>query len=140
MDDHLLNKFAELILKGGINIQEGQCISVAAEPIHWPFINLLERKAYELGAKFVKTDLNHPQSDLNKANYRKSEYLDYIPEYTKSMVDTFVDNKWSFIRFDGKEDLDLLKKMDQKANAVTMKATLIANKPLNMARMEGACT
>lgn len=138
MNESIESKYIELILKNGISIQEGQCISIACDPIHWEFVNKLTKRAYELGAKYVRADLNHAYHQIARTNFSKKEFLTYVPTYQKSMTDTYVNEKWSLIRFDGAADPDINKQMNQDSNSIITKSMLEVTKPLRDSIMSGA--
>ncbi len=137
--EKIYDKFADLLLKTGIGLQEGGKLVLTAEPVHWDFINRLEQRAYELGAAYVHTELYHPKGLINRCNYRKEEYIDYVPSFQKSIIDTYVEEEWSFIYFDGMEDPDILGKLNQDSFASYQKALLKITKPAKLARIKGKC-
>ncbi|KKK41706.1 MAG: Aminopeptidase 2, partial [Candidatus Lokiarchaeum sp. GC14_75] len=64
-----LEKYAEVILKVGLNLQKGQrllILSMRETPLLElaPFVELITNKAYKMGAKFVEVIWNDPQLDL----------------------------------------------------------------------------
>ncbi|MBT3236922.1 MAG: aminopeptidase [Bdellovibrionales bacterium] len=132
--------YAELILKSGIKIREGQCIQIQAEPYHWPFVHILEKKAYELGAKYVYCKIDHPMSTVNMSRYQKAEYRGSVPSFLKPMIESLIEDEWSFLYFDGKADPELGKQINQEAMVKTQQAMMKTVKPMVAARMDGRCT
>ncbi|KKM82335.1 hypothetical protein LCGC14_1320700, partial [marine sediment metagenome] len=64
-----LEKYVEVILKVGLNLQKGQrllILSMRGTPLLElaPFVELVTKKAYQMGAKFVEVIWNDPQLDL----------------------------------------------------------------------------
>ena len=65
-----LEKYAEVILKVGVNLQKGQRLLIGANDFGTslldlaPFIELIAKKAYQLGARFVEVIWNDPQLHL----------------------------------------------------------------------------
>ena len=65
-----LEKYVEVILKVGVNLQKGQRLLITPHGLVTPlldlapFIELIVKKAYQLGAKFVEVIWNDPQLHL----------------------------------------------------------------------------
>ncbi len=65
-----LEKYAEVILKVGVNLQKGQRLLITPHGFGTslldlaPFIELIVKKAYQLGARFVEVLWNDPQLHL----------------------------------------------------------------------------
>ncbi len=133
MDQKFLERYADLLLGMGVALDEGRALSIACEPVHWDFVNILIKKAYQAGAKYVKVDLQHALAGIYRANYSKEEYLSYVPPYFAAEIETFLDERWSLIRLDGKEDPDIYKMIDQERNGIITKATREVAKPLRNA-------
>ena len=49
----MLEKYAELIIKQGVNLQKGQELLIEASIDSYPLVRLLTKQAYEVGAKDV---------------------------------------------------------------------------------------
>ena len=49
----MLEKYAELIIKQGVNLQKGQDLFIEASIDSYQLVRLLTKKAYEVGAKDV---------------------------------------------------------------------------------------
>lgn len=138
--EEIKDKYAELILKQGIGIREGQCVRIQTEPYHWSFVHILEKKAYELGARFVHCKVDHIMSQVNMSRYQKPEYRGTVPGYLEKIVENLIEDEWSFINFDGKAEPELGKLIDQSAIVETNRNTMNIMKPLIAARMDGRCT
>ncbi len=137
MDKELLNRYADLILSVGINLQQGDNLLIRAEPIHLYFVDILEKLAYEKGARFIRFKMTASKSTLNRVSYQKEEYLDYIPSDYESTVDAYVDEGWCVISIEGMEDPDIFSEMDQERFAKMQKPLLEKSKKLMRAAMSG---
>lgn len=135
-----LDKYANLLLEIGVALQEGQNLVIQTEPIHAKFAYLVERLAYEKGARLVSVELSSPESKLNRANFSKEEYLDYVTPYLKEKFKGYVDDGWALIHIGGKEDMKALQALNQENNAVMHRAVMPLLKDLIMARSMGKCT
>ena len=54
----LLSKYAALAVEVGVNVQPGQTLVVTAPLLAAPFVRLVVRRAYEVGAKHVHVEWN----------------------------------------------------------------------------------
>jgi hypothetical protein len=52
-DENLLKKYAELVVRVGANVGEGQDVAISAFVEHAPFVRALTASAYEAGARSV---------------------------------------------------------------------------------------
>ena len=64
MEKKLLDKYAEVVIKKGINLYNGQCLSVTCGINDYPFAVALSECAYKNGAKFV--DINVVSNEVVK--------------------------------------------------------------------------
>lgn len=126
-DIKLQEKYAELALRTGVNLQKGQALMINAPIEEAGFTRIVVRKAYELGAKDVTINWQDDEISLLKYQYASEKVLTDIPQW-------FVDKYLSYAK-DGAALLnikstnpDLLKDVDSakvakatKANAEAMK-------------------
>ncbi len=139
MNEKIFRNWARLVLKTGVNLQNGENLIIRGEQIQWEAAMALEIEAYKMGAKNIVTDLEHPQSLKNRVMYQKECYLEELPSYTKVKIDTCVAEKWSTIFIGGLEYPHLYEDMDQKKNAIITKKTREISKKFSDARMAGSC-
>ena len=114
MLESVKEKLADLVLEFGVNFQAGQKLALGGEPVHWDFINLLAKKAYERGAAFVNPELVSPMISIHRSQHQEEQYLDYVPQYKKAQIDQYVDEGWSFVNVGGMEDPDIYQQMNQE--------------------------
>jgi len=80
-----LEKYADLILKVGLNLQKGQRlliipIELASSTIELaPFIEVIARKAYQIGARFIEVLWNNPQMHLIRFQYAPRDSFEEYP-------------------------------------------------------------
>ncbi len=114
----LLNRYADLILTHGVNLQKDQILNISVEAYGRDFAMLLTEKAYKIGAKAVYVDLIDTRATQLKLHYSNVENLKFIPDYMVKKYDEFVDKKISTIRLICPENPDILKHEDPlKINA-----------------------
>lgn len=122
MNSEILNKYADLLLQVGVNVQKGQNVLIKTEPYHHHFANLLAEKAYQLGAKYV--DMSFATPGLTKARlaYSTEENLSFVPEYVKAFSDEWAHKDSCLLNVRGSENPDWLADVDQDRNAIIAKA------------------
>lgn len=125
--DNLLDKYAQLCVKVGINIKEGQPLVVNAPIEGLEFVRKLAENAYKLGASEVH--VNWSDELLTKLKYENSP-MEVFENYPKWKADSLVDfakRGAGFISISS-EDPELLKEMDPKKVSTANKAASIALK------------
>lgn len=86
-----LKKYAELIVKCGLNVKEGQEVIIGCELDQPDFVALCVEECYKCGASKVRVDWSHmPISKLNY-NYRTLESLSEVTEEEKAKLQHRVD-------------------------------------------------
>jgi len=130
MNNEMLEKYARLILKAGVNLQEGQNLRIAGEPIHWEFAALVEKTAYEMGARYVRIELDHPISAINRSRYQKDQFLGYVPSYLEKTIDSYVKEEWAMLHIGGEQDPEINAQIDQKRHSKNVKSLIEVRKPL----------
>lgn len=116
MKKTILKKYAELIVKCGINVQKGQDVIVNAELDQPEFVKMVVEYCYKYGARKVTVDWSY--QPLGKLHNR------YCSLKTLSTVDNWMIEKWkhrvetlpAFIYIDS-EDPDGLKGLDEEKSA-----------------------
>ena len=82
--DERLERYAELAVRVGTNLQEGQNIFITARVEHAPLVRALARAAYRAGARYV--DVIYTDQHVRKAMIElgPDDALDHTPEWMKS--------------------------------------------------------
>ncbi len=108
-----LEKYAELLVRTGINIQEDQ-ILVINSPIECAdFARLASVKAYESGAKEVVIRWIDEKSSKIRFDMAKDEVFDEFPEWIKTMLDGYAKQGAAFLSI-AASDPELMKDVDPK--------------------------
>ena len=116
-DPAQLERYAELIVAHGVNVQPGQLLQIASETIHKDLVLAIARKAYERGAKLVVTDLADPRhARLRIERTARDEDLDFLPRFVAARYDELVDEEAATLSLIGSEDPDLMEGVDAKRN------------------------
>jgi aminopeptidase len=137
MDSVTQLKYADLLLQVGLNLQPGQNLMIGGEPVHWDFVNVLSKRAYELGARYVDTMLVHPEFSKMRIQHSPEDYLSYFPSYVKAKYSGMVEESFASIRLEGSAFPDLFQDVDQDRNAILIKARNEVLSPFRAAAMSG---
>ncbi len=109
-----LERYAELLVVHGLNVQPGQLVNVSAEVCHREIAYLVAEKAYEKGAKFVAVDLSEPR--LTRARVLRSSEADlaFVPAFISTKYGEILEAGGANIKIVGPEDPNLLVDLDAK--------------------------
>ncbi|TXK85374.1 aminopeptidase [Paenibacillus sp. N3.4] len=123
----LLEKYAELVVKVGVNLGKGQDLMIESPLESLELTRLIVKKAYEAGANFVQV---HWQDDVitrSRFEYASEEALDYYPEWYTNMLERFVENGGALLNIKV-PDPDLYKGIDAGYISRASKAAATARK------------
>ena len=81
MDGTLLDRYADLIVSVGANVQPDQVVAVEALPDAQPLVRRIARRAYEKGARYVDVAYFDPQVKRVRAELAAEETLDWVPPW-----------------------------------------------------------
>ncbi|MGD6775100.1 aminopeptidase [Sutcliffiella horikoshii] len=82
-----MEKYAELAVKVGVNIQKGQTLIVNADIATAPFVRLVTKKAYEAGAKLVQIEWSDEQVTRIRYDKAPDESFEYFPGWRAEMLE-----------------------------------------------------
>ncbi|MCA0990616.1 aminopeptidase [Pseudalkalibacillus hwajinpoensis] len=87
----MLEKYAELALKRGVNLQKDQMLVINSSIEGAEFTRIVVKKAYEIGAKTVH--INWSDDDLDRLWYENAaqDVLGNVPEWRVKMYDHFAE-------------------------------------------------
>lgn len=108
-------RYAEALVKFGLNLEAGQSLRIGAELEHAPFVRLVVDEAYRHGVKLVAVDWNDTPIARARMKYSKPEYLDYFPEFEVTRHQQMVDEGWARLALVGAQYPDLLNDVDPSA-------------------------
>lgn len=122
----LQEKYAELALKTGVNLQKNQALMINAPLEGADFTKLVVRKAYELGAKDVYVNWVDDELTLLKYEYAPEEVIASFPEWRVKLLDEFAEDGAAVLHIRSTNP-DLLQDIDPvrvaKANKAAAEAT-----------------
>ncbi|MBT2215238.1 aminopeptidase [Virgibacillus dakarensis] len=114
-------KYAELALKKGVNLQKNQALMINAPIEGADFTRIVVRKAYELGAKDVH--INWGDDELTKLFYENApdEVINDFPDWKVKLHDTYAEDGAAVLSIRSTNP-DLLKDIDPSRVAKASKA------------------
>ena len=107
-----MRRYAELAVKVGVNVEEGQHVFVQGLVEHAPFVREVVRAAYDAGARCVSVD--YGDNHVRKAMIEKAgeEVLTWTPPYLLAKDDYQVENRAAVISIAGDPEPDLMEGLD----------------------------
>lgn len=94
----LLEKYAELVIRVGVNIQPGQNLMLTAPLETVDFARLLVAKAYDAGAKYVHVDWEDEQVTRIRYEHAADDSLSYYPKWLADMAEQFGEEGGAILR------------------------------------------
>jgi Leucyl aminopeptidase (aminopeptidase T) len=117
-----LDKYAELIVRTGVNVQQGQEVFINGAAVEIaPLVRAVARKAYEAGASNVHVDW--ADDELSRLKYEKAadSVFSSFPEWETAKRHAFVDRNAAFISMTSSSP-DLLKGIPSERIAAYQRA------------------
>lgn len=104
-------KYAELLIHSGLNVQKGQPVIIKAPVEVYAFVQILCRKAYEAGASDVKVLYRDEHVLHQRYLYGQQEIFETIPSYETDFYNMTSEQGAAYLTLVG-EDPDLMKDVD----------------------------
>lgn len=82
-----IEKYAELVIRVGVNLQPGQVLFVESPLEAVEFTRQVVKKAYEAGAKYVQVQWDDEQVTRNRFLYAPEDSFSYYPEWIAPMME-----------------------------------------------------
>ena len=122
-----IDKYVELVIKKGINIQKGQILVISSPVEVYDFTRKLVKQAYELGASEVVVHWNDEVVGKYKYVYGAEDIFDTFPEWQKESMEYYRKKGAAFLSVYA-TDPDILKEVDKTRVARFQKAKSLALK------------
>jgi len=122
MNTEMLRKYAELVIRTGINIQENQQLIILSPIECANFARMMAEKAYEAGAINVIVDFTDEELDLIRYNKAPKESFEKEPTHRAAAREELIREKTALISISAK-DPEILKDVDPSKIASLTKAT-----------------
>ncbi|HET7616528.1 MAG TPA: aminopeptidase, partial [Bacillales bacterium] len=104
-------KYAELAVKNGVNVQKGQTLVITAPISSADFVRNVTEKAYKAGAKHVYVEWGDESLVLTKFKLAPDEAFKEFPEWKAKGKEDWAENGAAFLYIDSPNP-DLLKDVD----------------------------
>jgi aminopeptidase len=119
--DQMLENYADLAVRIGVNIQPGQRLVIRAPIEAAPLVRLAVAKAYQAGAKLVDVTWSDDAVTLARFQYAPSDSFAEMPPYFAQTMEWYAAQGDAFMSIIG-SDPDLLKDQDPESIAIAQKA------------------
>lgn len=129
MTKEFLEKYAEVMLKIGLDLKPGDRFSLAFDETALPLARLIVDKAYEMGAEDIDTRFSDDSFSLSFMNKASAEALDYYPEFKLDYGKAKYEASYHRM-FVGTANPTLLENVDAEKIAKRAKLMNEKNKPL----------
>lgn len=127
VSQQIQEKYAELALRTGVNLQENQALMINAPIEGADFTRIVARKAYEMGAKDVHINWVDDELTLLKYENAPDEVIADYPEWKVKLHDSFAEDGAAILNIRSTNP-DLLKDIDPSRVAKANKAAAEAMK------------
>lgn len=114
MDDNRLERYADLTLTIGANLQPGQDLGITGHIEHAPLARALARVAYERGARYVDINYWDPHAKRARVEHAPEDTLSWTPPWLDRRNEYFGENHSATVAIAGDPEPDLLAGLDPK--------------------------
>ncbi len=90
-----LDRYAELLIRIGANLQVGQSLFLTADLEHAGFAVRVATAAYRAGARYVQMVWNHDPMSRARLLHSTEDYLDFVPEFDVARARQALDEGWA---------------------------------------------
>jgi len=125
MERIMLEKYADLLVRTGINIQKDQLLVVTSPIECADFARIVTEKAYDAGAKEVIVRWIDEISDKIRYNMASDDVFDEVPEWVVPYLEGYAKKGAAFLRI-AASDPELMKDVNPKRIARQNKSMSIA--------------
>lgn len=127
MKNNLLEKYAQLIVRTGINLQEKQTLVISAPNECAPFTRMIAEKAYQEGARDVVIQWRDELFSKIRFLHAPEEIFEEFPEWQKEFYLSYVHQGAAFLSI-AASDPELLKDVNPERITKSQKASNTALK------------
>lgn len=115
----LLERYAQLIVKVGVNVQPNQLVTVIADIAHAPVVRAVVAQAWQAGAARVDVDFEDGQVRRAALEYAPMEALTTAAEWQLDRVRRWAESEAAVIRLTGNPDPHVFDGIDPARVAAT---------------------
>jgi aminopeptidase len=125
MNTIFLEKYADLIVKTGVNIQKGQTLVISSPIECAPFARMISQVAYQAGARDVVMNWKDELFSKIRFLHAPEEVFEEFPEWQKEFYTSYVRQGAAFVSI-AASDPELLKDVDAARVAKVQKTSNLA--------------
>jgi aminopeptidase len=112
MDEATLERFADVVVGFGANVQPDQIVGVGCEPGKEYLVRALAASAYRHGAKFVDVGWFDPHVKRARLQYARPETLEFVPSWYGERALAYGEQRGARIALSGPSAPGLLSDLD----------------------------
>ena len=112
MDPATLERFADLVIGFGANVQHDQIVAIGCEPGKEYLVRALAVSAYRHGARFVDVGWFDPHVKRARIQYARADTLDFVPSWYGERVLALGDQRGARVALSGPTAPGLLSDLD----------------------------
>src|SRR5436190_11558981 len=110
--NELLERYAELVVRVGANIEQGQLVQVVGRIEHAPFVRALARAAYRAGARYVEAAYTDQHVRRAMIEHGSDEVLQFTPPWQLERLKTLGAEHSALIGIAGDPEPELFADLD----------------------------
>jgi aminopeptidase len=110
--ENFLRKYADLVVRVGANVQEGQVVSISAFVEHAPFVRALATAAYEAGARYVVPVYGDQFVKRELIRHAADDVLEWSAPWDLVRLDYFDEHGGASIAITGDPNPDVFADLD----------------------------
>jgi aminopeptidase len=111
-DENLLKRYADLVVRVGANVGEGQDVAIFGYVEHAPFVRALARAAYEAGARYVAALYGDQHVKRELIIHGSDDVLEWSPPWELERLEHFARVGGATISIAGDPNPDLFADLD----------------------------
>jgi aminopeptidase len=111
-EDGLLKRYAELVVRVGANVAEGQNVEIFAYVEQAPFVRALTAAAYEAGARYVAAVYGDQYVKRELIIHGSDEMLEWSPPWELARLEHYAETEGASIFIAGDPNPDLFADLD----------------------------
>lgn len=111
----LRQRYADLLVSTGLNLQPGQSLRIGAELAHRDLVRDVAEAAYRGGAPYVQVDWQDTPLAKARLVHSQPDRLSYFPDFEVARHRQMIDEGWARLSLVGPEFPDLLDDVDPAA-------------------------
>jgi aminopeptidase len=124
--DQLLDRYARLVLRVGVNVQPGQEVVINALPEQADAARALAEEAYRVGASRVEIVYGDPHLQKSQVEHAPEEMLGTVPDHLLRQVEGWAETKPALISLSGNPFPSLMDGLDPERLARSQPVELIS--------------